>query len=104
MRTIFLGAPDVHRSPFDVDNEAQRGALRTLGIDAANFMGLDADQAFMKLAAGYKTAQQTGQGFSEVFELLKKTAPELIPALAENDTKLKDLAAQFVATGGWILG
>lgn len=95
------GLIKIKRALFDVDSESKQRALARMGLDAQGFMALDADQAFIKLARGFQSAQDKGEGFSEMFELVKKSAPELMGALrisADDLERMGDKAVISAAT------
>lgn len=89
------GLFQIKRALFEVDDEAKQRALANIGIDARSFMALDADAAFIQLARSFQLAQKDGKGFADIFELIKKSAPDLIPALRTNSDELDRMGRRF---------
>lgn len=96
--TLANGLIKVERGLLDVNNEAKQRALADIGIDAESFFKLDADKQFIQLAHSFQTAEEGGKGIKELFDVLGKSAPELLPALRASKEELEEFAAKAVAS------
>jgi len=73
------------------DSDGNR-ALKSLGIDAADFVRLSPERQLAELAEAFQNAQKNGQGFNEVFELMGKKFGDLLPLLKSSKETLKEIA------------
>jgi len=70
-------------------------ALDQLKLSAVDLAGLQPDEQIERLAAAFNEAQHSGRGFDAVFDLMGKSAGELIPALrefAENKERIASIS------------
>jgi hypothetical protein len=88
----------VNRALGDADNAAGRNAFQTLGIDMQKLAAASPVDQLMMLSRGFQEAQAKGQGFNEIYDLLGKSAGELIPVLRMSRTELQKLASTPVLT------
>jgi hypothetical protein len=89
----------VNRALGDADNAAGRNAFQKLGIDMQKLAAASPVDQLMMLSRGFQEAQAKGQGFNEIYDLLGKSAGELIPVLRMSRTELQKLASTPVLTG-----
>lgn len=82
----------VNRALGDADNAAGRNAFQTLGIDMQKLAAASPVDQLMMLSRGFQEAQAKGQGFNEIYDLLGKSAGELIPVLRMSRQELQKLA------------
>lgn len=82
----------VNRALGDADNAAGRNAFKALGLDMEKLAAASPVDQIMMLSRGFQEAQAKGQGFNEIYELLGKSAGELIPVLRMSRQELEKLA------------
>lgn len=75
-----------------------RSVLKELGMDAAHFKGLEADQQVIELAEAFQKAEAGGKGLRETYDLIGKSAAELLPLLRANTGELREMAERKVVT------
>lgn len=80
----------LNRALADTENATASQALKTLGIDAVEFARLEPDVQLMRLAEAYQAAQEKGTGFAEIYDLIGKSAGELLPILALSKQEIQD--------------
>lgn len=92
------GLMRIKRALLEVDNDAKQSALESIGLNAKQFMGMDADKSFIQLARAYQTAQSTGKGFAEVMQLIKGASPDLFGAISTNTDVLLEMSQKSVVS------
>jgi len=83
----------VMRALDDTENATARGAFQRLGIDMQRMASASPDQQLLILADAFQRAQEKGEGFTEIYDLLGKSASNLIPVLRQSREDLERLAA-----------
>lgn len=83
----------VMRALDDVENASARGAFTKLGIDLQRMAAASPEEQLLMLADGFQRAQAKGEGFNAIYELLGKSASNLIPVLRQSREDLEKLAA-----------
>jgi hypothetical protein len=83
----------VNRALGDADNAAGRNAFKALGIDMQKLAAASPVDQLMMLSRGFQEAQAKGQGFNEIYDLLGKSAGELIPVLRMSRSELEKLSS-----------
>lgn len=83
----------VMRALDDTENATARGAFQRLGIDMQRMASASPDQQLLMLADAFQRAQEKGEGFTEIYDLLGKSASKLIPVLRQSREDLERLAA-----------
>ncbi len=83
----------VMRALDDAENATARGAFTKLGIDLQKMAAAAPEDQLVMLADAFQTAQAKGQGFNAIYDLLGKSASNLIPVLRQSREDLERLAA-----------
>lgn len=91
VETAATGIERIIRGLADPENEKAGAAFANLGIDIERFIRLEPDSQVLELAAAFQEAQKTGIGFKELFDLIGKSAGQLIPLLSTPADELKKL-------------
>lgn len=81
----------LRRAMGDPENAKAADAMNELGLSASRLAQLSPEDQVIELARGFQTAQATGRGFNAIFDLLGKSASNLIPTLRTNLDQLKEL-------------
>lgn len=76
----------------DTDNKGAVEALRQLGINASEFIKLDPVKQLAALGPAFQRAEAQGKGFNAAFDLLGKTASELLPILRQDAAAMQEIA------------
>ncbi len=64
-------------------------AFKELGINLQAYLALDADQQMIMLAKAFQTAESSGRGLAEAYDLFGRNAQELLPLLRGNVAELE---------------
>jgi hypothetical protein len=74
-------------------NKTAAEALKVMGINAREFIGLDLDEKLKALSDGYIKAEESGRGFSTAQVIMGGSADALIPLLKQGSAAITDQAA-----------
>lgn len=67
-------------------------AFEELGINAREFQALEVDDQMLLLAKSFQEAEKKGGGLSSAYDLMGRSAAELLPLLRSNVTELEKMA------------
>lgn len=81
----------LRRAMGDPENEKAARAMDALGLSAERLAQLSPEDQLIELARGFQAAQATGRGFNQIYDLLGKSASNLIPTLRTSLDQLKQL-------------
>lgn len=82
----------VNRALDDPANKTARQAFRELGVDMQKLANATPEEQIMILATAFQTAQDSGRGFNAIYDLLGKSAGNLIPTLRTSRVELERFA------------
>lgn len=83
----------INRALGDVENTPARAAFQRLGLDMQKLASASPENQILMLADAFQSAQAKGQGFAEIYDLLGKSASNIIPVLRQSRASLEELAA-----------
>lgn len=89
-------AKAMNRLNREVADGSAAEAFRELGLDAARFMSLRADERLIVLAQAFQQAERGGRGLSAAYDLFGRSAAELLPLLRENEDALRKVQSMDV--------
>ncbi len=89
---LVNGLTKVTKALDDVENKAARDAFGKLGINMEKLSAAKPEEQIMMLADGFQAAQAKGEGFKDIFDLMGKSAGELIPTLRQSRADLQKFA------------
>lgn len=87
--TVSSALTRLRRQLIDDPGSALAKGLEQVGIYAADFLRLDADEQIMQLADAYTKAQQSGVALPLLNEAFGKSFKELIPLLSQGSEGIK---------------
>jgi len=96
--TIIKALEKLNSALAEVDNEKAASAFSELGIDPAEMARLSPQQQIYALSQAFQEAQESGTGYAEIFDLLGKSAGELLPLLRTSREELMEFASQPVVS------
>ena len=71
-----------------------------LGINAKEFLNLDATEQILAISKGFNSASDKGAAFAAVFSVLGKGAKELIPMLRDGEAGIEAISRRLQVLGG----
>lgn len=83
VESLVTGVQKLQRALADPGDPKVAAAMEDLKLSAVDLAGLQPDQQLERLAAAFNEAQLAGRGFDRVFDLMGRSAGEMIPALRE---------------------
>jgi hypothetical protein len=89
---VATAVQKLQRSMEDVGNPKVVEAMRELNLSAVDLAGLSPEEQLGKVATAFNQAQKEGRGFGAVFDLMGKSAGEIIPVLREFEETQKEVA------------
>jgi hypothetical protein len=92
----------VTRALGDVDNASARRAFQRLGVDMEKLAQAAPVDQILILSQAFQAAQAKGQGFTEIYDLLGKSAGNLIPLLRASRGELVKLSNTPVLPDGQV--
>lgn len=88
----------LNRALLNGEDPKANKALQNLGVSAAELIQMEPDQQILKLNAAFQQAQTSGKGFNEIFDLMGKSASDLLPILRMNHDELTALSDMHVVS------
>lgn len=83
VESLVTGVQRLQRAMEDTGDEKVQKAMKELGLSAVDLAGLQPDQQIEMIAQAFNRAQLEGRGFAAVFDLMGRSAGEIIPTLRE---------------------
>jgi hypothetical protein len=96
--TMVKSLTKLNRALMDGSNIKAGNALSALGVSAGELIKMEPDQQIIALNHAFQEAQSSGKGFTEIFDLMGKSASDLIPLLRMSKEEMDDIASMNVVS------
>jgi|GEM_PF-4385555 len=83
----------MNKALSDPENDKGRKALDDLGISIQDLVRMQPDQAISALNEAFQKAQESGKGFHDIYDLLGKSAGDIIPLLRMSREEMDKLSS-----------
>jgi hypothetical protein len=90
--TMVKSVTKLNRALMDGSNIKAGNALSALGVSAEQLIKMEPDQQIIALNHAFQESQASGKGFTEIFDLMGKSASDLIPLLRMSKEEMDGIA------------